>query len=133
MYRKPKPKLGPPPLSAREKVLSEWRRFDWTAEEKAFQGREKTAGAIMPEVLDRLGLDRKRSETEIVKVWNHLIDPQVTAHAQPVGLRNGTLFVRVDSDVWKDEIVRYRSRDILRSLQTSFGKDLVARISFRVE
>jgi hypothetical protein len=38
----------------------------------------------------------------------------------------------VDSSVWLDEIVRYRRRDILQRLQTSFGKDLIARISFRV-
>jgi predicted nucleic acid-binding Zn ribbon protein len=65
-------------------------------------------------------------------VWNNLIDPQITAHAQPTGINKGTLFVTVDNNVWLSEIVRYRRREILDRLQHSFGKELIARISFRV-
>jgi predicted nucleic acid-binding Zn ribbon protein len=86
----------------------------------------------MPKVLKELGLERRCAETEIIKVWNHLLDPNVVAHAQPTGLRKGTLFVQVDSNVWLDEIVRYRRREVLERLQHSFGKDLITRISFRV-
>jgi len=43
-------------------------------------------GAILPKVLEDLRMDRRRAETEIVKVWNNLLDPTVTAHAQPTGL-----------------------------------------------
>ena len=86
----------------------------------------------MPTILGELRIDRRQSETEIVKVWNHLIDPNIVAHAQPTGLNKGTLFVTVDSSAWLDEIVRYRRREILDRLQHSFGRDLIARISFRV-
>jgi len=34
--------------------------------------------------------------------------------------------------VWLDEIVRYRRKEILDRLQHSFGRDFIARISFRV-
>ncbi|MDE2712936.1 MAG: DUF721 domain-containing protein, partial [Verrucomicrobiota bacterium] len=61
-----------------------------------------------------------------------LIDPSVTAHAQPAGIRKGTLFVDVDSNVWLSEIVRYRRHEILQRLQHAFGKEFIARISFRV-
>ncbi len=86
----------------------------------------------MPKVLASLGLDRRRAEAEVAKVWNHLLDPQIVAHAQPTGLRKGTLFVTVDSSVWLSEIVRYRRKEILDRLQHSFGRDLITRISFRV-
>jgi predicted nucleic acid-binding Zn ribbon protein len=76
-------------------------------------------------------MDRRRSEAEIVKVWNHLIDPIVTAHAQPTGINKGTLFVTVDSNVWLSEIVRYRRKEILEQLQTAFSSDMITRISFR--
>ncbi len=85
----------------------------------------------MPKVLAGLRLERRQAEAEILKVWRHQVDPNVAAHAQPTGLRNGTLFVTVDSNVWLDEIVRYRRREILERLQNSFGRELVARISFR--
>jgi predicted nucleic acid-binding Zn ribbon protein len=86
---------------------------------------------LTAKALQGMGLDRRRSEAEIAQVWNHLLDPTITAHAQPTGIRRGTLFVTVDSSVWLDEIVRYRYREILERLQHSFGEDLVARISFR--
>jgi predicted nucleic acid-binding Zn ribbon protein len=68
-----------------------------------------------------------------VRVWNSIIDPAIAEHAQPVGLAKGTLFVDVDSSVWLSEIVRYRRKEILDRVQSSFGKDMVVRISFRTK
>jgi predicted nucleic acid-binding Zn ribbon protein len=125
------PPLGPPPLSRRERVLAQWRGVHLAPLEKA-GARARSAEALIPAVLKDLGMDRRRSETEVLRVWNQLIDPNVTAHAQPAGLVRGTLFVTVDSSVWLGEIVRYRRREILDRLQHSFGRDLVRKISFRV-
>ena len=88
--------------------------------------------AVMPQILAKLRMDKRQGETEILNVWRNLIDPTLTAHAQPTGINKGTLFVTVDSSVWLDEIVRYRRKEILECLQHSFGRELVARISFRV-
>ncbi|MDB6015980.1 MAG: putative RNA-binding protein containing Zn ribbon [Pedosphaera sp.] len=132
----PKPyrkfKLGAPRADSRQKVLAQWRGIDLTPIEKARALHVRTAGDLMPGVLKELRIDRRRSEAEVLKVWNNLIDPTLVAHAQPTGLHKGTLFVTVDSSVWLDEIVRYRRKEILDRLHHSFGRDLIARISFRV-
>lgn len=94
--------------------------------------RSKSAGSVLPKVLSELRIDNRRAEAEIVKVWNDLIDPNIVAHAQPTGVRKGTLFVTVDSSVWLAEIVRYRRKEILDRLQHSFGREVIAKISFRV-
>ena len=86
----------------------------------------------MPKLLTGIGLDRRRGELEILRVWNNLIDPSSIAHAQPVNLAKGTLFVNVDNSMWLDEIVRYRRKEILMRLQHSFGKDVITKISFRL-
>ncbi|HLH54920.1 MAG TPA: DUF721 domain-containing protein [Verrucomicrobiae bacterium] len=126
------PPLGPGKRSSRQKVLAQWRRTDLAPVEKANVFRAMPAGAVLPKVLSELRIDRRRAEAEILKVWNQLIDPILVAHAQPTGIRKGTLFVTVDSSPWLDEIVRYRRKEILDRLQHSFGRDLIARISFRV-
>lgn len=134
MNRPPKriPPLGPPRATARQRVLAAWRGHDLSALEKA-QGRAaQSIREIMPKVEKGLRMDRRRSEAEIVRVWNNLIDANITTHAQPLSIHKGTLFVTVDSSVWLDEIVRYRRKEILERLQHSFGRDLIARISFRV-
>jgi predicted nucleic acid-binding Zn ribbon protein len=126
------PALGPPKLSPRQRVLAELRGLDLSPLEKTRANSAQSIDQLMPKVLTNLGMDRRRAEAEIVRVWNHLIDPAITAHAQPTGIHKGTLFVTVDNSAWLDEIVRYRRREILERLQHSFGRDLVARISFRV-
>jgi predicted nucleic acid-binding Zn ribbon protein len=126
------PPLGPPKRSSRQRVLAAWRGTDLSAAETARANRVKSAGSVMPGVLKDLRIDSRRAEVEIVKVWNSLIDPNIVAHAQPVGLRKGTLFVTVDNSVWLAEIVRYRRKEILDRLQHSFGRDVIARISFRI-
>lgn len=126
------PPLGPGKRSARQRVLAEWRGVDLAPLEKARARSVKSAADVLPKVLSGIRIDRRQAEAEIVKVWNSLIDPNVVKHAQPTGLNKGTLFVTVDSSVWLAEIVRYRRREILERLQHSFGKDLVAKISFKV-
>ncbi len=117
---------------ARRRVLAQWRGVDLEPHEIARRDSARAISSLMPQVVSGLGLERRRAEAEIVKVWNNLMDPNVTAHAQPTGIHKGTVFVSVDSSVWLDEIVRYRRREILERLQNAFGKEMVKRISFRV-
>lgn len=126
------PPRGPGKSSARQRVLAQWRGVDLAPLEKARAKSSKSAADVLPKVLGELRIDRRQAEAEIMKVWNSLIDPNIVKHAQPTGLNKGTLFVTVDSNVWLSEIVRYRKREILERLQHSFGKDLVAKISFKV-
>ena len=121
-----------PKSSARARVLAQWRGVDLSSEETGRAVRARRPGEVLPVLMKDLKLDSRRAEAEVGKVWNELIDPNVTAHAQPTGVRNGTLFVEVDSSVWLSEIVRYRRKEILDRLQNSFGKSMIQKISFRV-
>ena len=125
-------KRSAPKRTARERILADWRGIDLTAEEKARQHSSKNVNDVLPKILTELRIDKRQSETEVLKVWNNLIDPNIVAHAKPTGLHKGTLFVTVDSSAWLSEIVRYRRREILERLQNSFGKDLISTISVRV-
>jgi predicted nucleic acid-binding Zn ribbon protein len=124
----------PPPrkIPARQRVLAQWRGVDLAPLEAARAMRARSVSDVLPGVAKDLHLDQRRAEAEIVKVWNSMIDPTIVAHAQPAGVRKGTLFVNVDSSVWLSEIVRYRRKEILARLQYSFGRELIQRISFRV-
>ncbi len=120
------------PRTARDAVLAAWRRVDLSELEEAARDCARPVGDWLPGLLQRLNLPRRRTEAEVLRAWNSLVDPTITAHAQPAGLHRGTLFVNVDSSVWLAEIVRYRRKEILERLQHCFGRELVARISFRL-
>lgn len=124
----------PPPAAqrSRRRTLAQWRGVDLEPLEVARRDNAKPAAALLPRVLESLGLEHRSAEAEIVKVWNNLLDPNITTHAQPVNLHKGTLFVNVNTSVWLDEIVRYRRKEILDRLQHAFGREVVKRISFRI-
>jgi hypothetical protein len=127
--------MPPKPSSAaraRAKILARWRGVDYAPLETARATPARRVGELLPALMKDLRLDARQSEAEVVKVWNALIDPAVTAHAQPANLHKGTLFVNVDSSPWLSEIVRYRRKEILDRLQNSFGKSVVQKISFRI-
>ena len=126
------PPLGPPKRSPKERALADLRGIDLAPLERIRERPAKAVGDVMPQILSKLRMDKRQGESEILRVWQHLIDPTITAHAQPTGVNKGTLFVTVDSSVWLDEIVRYRRKEILDRLQTSFGREVIQRISFRV-
>lgn len=126
------PARGPGKKTSRQRALAQWHGIDLAPLERAQALRAQPAKALMPRVLSELRIDKRRAEAEVVKVWSDLIDPTIVAHAQPTGLNKGTLFVTVDSSVWLSEIVRYQRKEILTRLQHSFGRDFIAKISFRV-
>ena len=119
-------------VRARTRVLAQWRGVDYAPLEIARATPARPAGEFLPAMMKSLRLDARQAEAEVVKVWNALIDPAVTAHAQPANLHKGTLFVNVDNSSWLNEIVRYRRKEILDRLQSSFGKSVVQKISFRI-
>jgi len=127
----------PPPkkkvaVRARARVLTQWRGVDYSPLEVARATPARCASELLPALLKDLRLDSRRAEAEVVKVWNDLLDPAVTAHAQPANLHKGTLFVNVDNSAWLNEIVRYRRKEILDRLQHSFGATVIQKISFRI-
>jgi hypothetical protein len=126
------PQPGPGRSSNRQRVLTQWRGVDLAPLEKMRATPARIAGDVLPKLMKDLRMDARQGEAEIVKVWNELLDPNITAHAQPNNLHKGTLFVNVDNSVWLSEIVRYRRKEILDRLQHSFGKNMVQKISFRI-
>ena len=135
MLRRPAsfiPAKGAPRASARERVVAQWRGVNLVPREIEGRSRARSVGAVLPEVLKSIRFDQRASETEIVKIWNNTIDPTVTAHAQPSGIHNGTLFVVVDNNVWLSDIVRWRRVDILKRIQAAVGGTMIKKISFRV-
>ena len=123
---------SPKKVSARRRVLAQWRGVDLEPVEVARTVRARRADNVVSSLLGDLKIDSRRAEIEIVKVWNTLLDPAIVAHARPANLHKGTLFVNVDSNVWLSEIVRYRRKEILDRLQLSFGKNYIQKISFRI-
>ncbi len=118
--------------NSRSKILAAWRGIDLSAAEALRHYRPKSIADLTRDLVKKLKLEQRQSETEILRVWAESIDPNITAHAQPTNLYNGTLFVKVDSNTWLHEIIRYRRKEILDRMQHSFSSKKIQRISFKI-
>ena len=118
--------------AGKARTLANWRGVHPSESEFPLRYRPQTLQDLTRALVKRLKFEQRQSETEILRVWAESVDPTVAAHAVPVGFRNGTLFVKVDSNVWLHEIVHYRQKEILERLQSSFGRKKIQKISFRI-
>jgi hypothetical protein len=113
---------------ARLKTLAEWRGIDLSEEERARTRSEKDAADIVKSALEYIKFEERRKSAEILNVWQNAIDRVIVEHTEPATLKNGTLIVNVDSNVWLNEIVRFKRREILIKLQSCFGKEVIKNI-----
>ena len=132
MNTRPKPFNSPDAsYTGKARVLANWWGAHRFEAEVSLRRRPKSLQDLTQNLVEKLQFKQRQSETEILRVWAESIDPTVAVHASPAGFRNGTLFVKVDSNVWLHEIVRYRQKEILDRLQSSFGRK-IQKLSFRI-
>jgi predicted nucleic acid-binding Zn ribbon protein len=64
-------------------------------------------------------------------IWNEIVGAAIARNAQPEKIRNGTLFVKVSSATWMQEL-QYMKEMISQKLNQSLGRDVVKNIFFFV-
>lgn len=62
-------------------------------------------GEVLKKYFGRHGLTRRIDQADIVNKWSDLVGPQVAGVTEPQSVdRNGTLWVRVKSAAWMQEL-----------------------------
>jgi len=87
-------------------------------------------GDILQEVIRELGLEDKINQARVVEAWGEIAGPQINAVTQRVWFKEGTLYVRVSSPTWRQELHLSR-RMWCERLNKHLGKHLVNEITFR--
>lgn len=88
-------------------------------------------GDILNHSLKRLDLSGRLAEHGVWPIWNEIVGPAIARNAQPEKIRNGTLFVKVTSSVWMQQL-QYMKEMIGDKLNKSLGSDVVKNIFFFV-
>jgi predicted nucleic acid-binding Zn ribbon protein len=64
----------------------------------------ESVGAVLDQSLKRLELAQRLDEYRIWPIWNDVVGKTIARNAQPEKIRNGTLFVKVTSPVWMQQL-----------------------------
>ena len=87
-------------------------------------------GAILKEVIQSLGIQQKLDEARIIEAWAELAGPQINGVTDSAWVKDTTLFVKITSAVWRQELHMQRGAWCNR-LNAHLGAKLVTEIVFR--
>jgi predicted nucleic acid-binding Zn ribbon protein len=90
----------------------------------------RLGGAVLG-VLDELGHAPVAAALRIAAHWEAAVGPELSAHAEPLGLKGDTLEVRADSSVWSHHLMLRRER-VLEVLREALGDAAPTRLRVHV-
>ncbi|MDB6134367.1 MAG: hypothetical protein JWM59_2610 [Verrucomicrobiales bacterium] len=109
------------------RMLMEWRGIYEAPDLRAF---EKNVGDVVGKIMARAGLGERLAEEAVVQEWAAVVGTFLAGHSKPVGLRAGVLQVAVMQATVRYDLERNHKRDILRRLQSRFGRQTVTSLRF---
>jgi predicted nucleic acid-binding Zn ribbon protein len=83
--------------------------------------------AILPAVLQQLGLARTAEGWRAVSEWPAVAGARIARHTRALSFRDGTLAVEVEGSAWMHEL-GFLKRDLVRNLNRHLGADVVSDV-----
>jgi len=84
---------------------------------------------LLSRTLKKAGITPVLGEKELLGRWAEVVGEAVASQVKLVDVRDGTLFLKTDSAVWKNEISLQKKAIFQRSNELA-GKQVVFRLSF---
>lgn len=92
-------------------------------------GKPKSIGHLLGTVIKDLGIQRRIDETRATEAWPVIAGAAIGGATTSIWMRGGTLYVKVKSAVWRQEL--HLRRDEWRTrLNAHLGEDIVREIRF---
>lgn len=86
-------------------------------------------GTALRAVIDQLGLRKGIDEARVVKTWSEIAGPRINNVTDQSWVKSGTLFVRLTSAIWRQEL-HLRHNEWLDRLNRELGSETVKAIKF---
>ena len=88
-------------------------------------------GQVLDKSLKRMEMSTRLDEYGVWPIWNDIVGTTIARNAQPEKIRNGTLFVKVTSPVWMQQL-QYMKEMIAEKLNQRLKTAIVKNIFFVV-
>jgi hypothetical protein len=88
-------------------------------------------GDVLEQSLKRLDLANRLDDYAVWPIWNEVVGKVIARNAQPEKIRNGTLFVKVSSPVWMQQL-QFMKEMIASKLNHRLKNETVKNIFFMV-
>ncbi len=87
-------------------------------------------GAVLKELIDRLGIGTRLQEARARDAWAELAGPTIVGVTEAVWMRSGKMFIKISSAAWRHELHLQREEWTER-INEHVGAPVVKEIVFR--
>lgn len=86
-------------------------------------------GDVLQRALRRREVFVPFEDQKLLEIWRQSVGPQIATRTHPENIRRGTLFVKVSTSVWMQEL-QYMKKEIIEKMNRLLGKETVQNIRF---
>ena len=88
-------------------------------------------GSVLPGILKKHNIAFDAEEDRLLEVWQKAVGKRIAAQTRPDRLRRNTLFVKVSSPAWMQQLHTLKT-EIIEKINTLLGKELVKDVHFAI-
>lgn len=75
------------------------------------------------------GMRERFDENLAIAFWDVCVGKEIARHTDPQKVKKGIIFVKVDNDVWRNELLFFKHQ-IIQKLNEKIGKKVIQEIKF---
>ncbi len=76
--------------------------------------------------------DKKLKGYQVINYWEEVVGEEIAQHSQPTKIQDQTLFLRVKSNVWANEL-NLRKGELIQKFNLKAGEEMISDIRFKVQ
>jgi len=91
--------------------------------------KEKPIKDILQRFFKSIGVEGRFEENLAFAYWDSVVGKEIASHTDPEKIVKGTVMVKVDNDVWRNELAFFK-HEIIQKLNDRIGKRIIQEIKF---
>lgn len=91
--------------------------------------KEKPIRDILLKFFKTAGIENRLEENLAFAYWESVVGKEIAHHTEPEKIVKGTIVVKVDNDVWRNELSFFKN-EIIQKLNNKIGKKIIQEIKF---
>ncbi len=115
------------PQRIRRQLIEEWRRMP----EPRILSKPKALRDEVGKALEKLGMNTVIAAEDILNAWRDIVPPIIAGNTRPTRLTNGCLEISVMQPAIHYTLERDMKSQLLKRLQSLFGRRHIREIRFR--
>ncbi len=89
-----------------------------------------TIGNAVEKLLKKFQIEKPVKQRQALFIWDEIVGEAIARHTQAEDVKYDKLFIKVDSPVWRNELI-FRREDILNMINRRLGNVKIKEIVLR--